>query len=83
MAVTCHREVGGRGSYLQILVNKLSVERQKDLTVYANDWLVKPFCLSMDANIDQRSQPPTHPWYSGSTLDYWSTSRVIDPAPGI
>ena len=22
------------------------------------------------------------PWYSGSALDYWSTGRAIDPAPG-
>ena len=23
-----------------------------------------------------------HPWYSGSVLDWWSTGRVINPAPG-
>ena len=23
-----------------------------------------------------------HPWYSDSALEYWPTSRVIDPAPG-
>ena len=29
-----------------------------------------------------RSLSKERPWYSGSMLDCWSTSRAIDPAPG-